>query len=130
MKRRQFTTSVATIAALSALFGQAAFAALKPAPEQLMARDRFESLLGQQFTIWGKAADTRLRLTSVKSAIRGHDEEQFNVLFDAPESQVLPEGIYILEASGKPEFGLHLLPGRTIAGRQQMIASINLQTAA
>ena len=129
MKRRQFTTSVATIAALSALFGQAAFAALELAPEQLMARDRFESLLGQQFTIWGYAAETRLRITHVKSAIRGHDDEQFNVLFDAPEGQVLPEGIYILEAKGKPEFGLHLLPGGTIAGRQQMIASINLQTA-
>jgi hypothetical protein len=130
MKRRQFTTSVATIAALSALFGQAAFAALKLAPEQLMARDRFESLLGQQFTIWGNAADTRLRLTSVKSAIRGHDEEQFNVMFDAPEGPVLPEGIYVLEAGGKTEFGLHLLPGGTMSGRQQMIASVNLQTAA
>jgi len=130
MKRRQFTTSVASLATLSALFGQAAFAALKLAPEPLMARARFESLLGQQFTIRGNAVDTRLRLTNVKSAIRGHDEEQFNVLFNASEGQVLPEGIYVLEAMGETEIELHLLPGGTIAGRQQMIASINLQTAA
>jgi len=38
MKRRQFTTSVASLATLSALFGQAAFAALKLAPEQCKKR--------------------------------------------------------------------------------------------
>jgi hypothetical protein len=130
MKRRQFTTWVTSLAALSALFGQAAFAALKLAPEQMMARGRFESLLGQQFMIRDSVVDIRLRLTHVKSAIRGHDEEQFNVMFDAPEGPVLPEGVYVLEAGGKTEFGLHLLPGGTMSGRQQMIASVNLQTAA
>ena len=51
-------------------------------------------------------------------------------MFDAPAGQELPERIYFLEINGKIEFGLHLIPGETIAGRQQMIASINLQTAA
>ena len=135
MKRRQFTTSVAAIAGLSAFFGTAAFAVLDPGPEfgsadQMMARDRFEARLGQQFTIRGTAADTKLRLKDVKSAVRGHEQEQFHVLFDAPAGQVLPEGTYFLKTNGKTEFVLHLLPGETIAGRQQMIATINLQSAA
>ena len=134
MKRRQFTTSVATLAGLSALFGQAAFAALELAagtgvPGQLNARDRFETRLGQRFTTRG-SADTKLRLNEVKSAVRGHEREQFNVLFDAPAGQALPEGIYFLETHGKTEFGLHLQPGEILAGRQKMIATINLQTAA
>ena len=135
MKRRQFTTAVASLATLSALYGQTAFAALDLAPktgaaDQLMSRDRFEALVGQQFTIRDNAVDTTLRLYQVKSAIRGHDKEQFNVLFDAAEGQVLPEGIYFLGLKGKAEFELHLLPGETIAGRQQMIAAINLQAEA
>ena len=135
MKRRQFTTSFAAIAGLSALCGPAAFAALDLAPEtgvadHLMARNRFEAPLGQQFNTRGSLVDTKLRLNEVKSAVRGHEQEQFNVLFDAPAGQMLPEGIYFLESNGKTEFGLHLSPGETIAGRQQMIAAINLQTAA
>ena len=136
MKRRQFTNSVAAIAGLSALFGPKAFAALNQAPETgrsavpLMARDRFEAMLGQQFTTRGSADDTKLRLNDVISAVAGHEQEQFHVLFEAPAGQVLPEGIYFLEANGKTEFGLHLLPGEPIAGRQQMVATINLQAAA
>jgi hypothetical protein len=136
MKRRQFTTSVAAIAGLSAFFGTAAFtAALDLEPETgtadpLMARDRFEARLGQQFTARGSAVDTELRLNDVISAVRGHEQEQFHVLFEAPAGQELPEGIYFLEANGKTEFGLHLLPGEAIAGRQQMIATVNLQSAA
>jgi hypothetical protein len=135
MNRRQFTTSVAAIAGLSALCGPAAFAAFDLAPESgsadhLMARNHFEARLGRQFNTRGSLVETELCLNEVKSAIRGHEQEQFLVLFDAPAGQVLPEGIYFLETNGKTEFGLHLSPGETIAGRQQMIAAINLQTAA
>ena len=135
MKRRQFTTSVAAIAGLSALFGPKAFAAHDQARETgsavpLMARDRFEAMLGQQFTTRGSADDTKLRLHDVISAVRGHEQEQFHVLFEASAGQALPEGIYFLEANGKTELGLHLLPGEVIAGRQQMTATINLQSAA
>lgn len=135
MKRRQFTISVASLAGLSTLFGPSAFAALELAPKNriaipLMARSRFEARLGQQFTLRHSVVETRLRLKDVKSAVRGHDREQFHVLFDAPEGQVLPEGIYFLEAGDKTELSLHLLPGDTIAGRQKMTANINLQTAA
>lgn len=130
MKRRQFTTSLANIAALSSLFGPALFAAGKPASAPVMARGRFERLLGQEFIIHGDDGDSRLRLIRVESAIRDHDEEQFNVMFNTREGPVLPEGIYILEANGKPEIGLHLMPGRSRTGQQNMIACINLQTAA
>lgn len=135
MKRRQFTTSVAAIAGLSALFGPTAFAALDQAPETgiadpMMGRARFEARLGRQFTTRGSAVDTKLRLSAVKSFIRGHEQEQFHVLFEAPAGQVLSEGIYFLEGNGETGFDLHLLPGKTIAGHQQMIAVINLQTAA
>ena len=134
MKRRQFTTSVAAIAGLSALFGPTAFAALDQAPETgiadtMMARDRFEARLGRQYTTRGSAVDTKLRLNAVKSFIRGHEQEQFHVQFEAPAGQVLSEGIYFLEGNGETGFDLHLLPGEAIAGRQQMIAVINLQTA-
>ena len=134
MKRRQFTTSVAAITGLSALFGPTAFAALDQSPETgiadpMMARARFEARLGRQFTTRGSAVDTKLRLDAVKSFIRGHEQEQFHVLFEAPAGQVLSEGIYFLEGNGETGFDLHLLPGKTIAGRQQMVAVINLQTA-
>lgn len=134
MKRRQFTISVATLAGLPTLFGPSAFAALDSMfqcgiTSPLMARERFESRLGQQFTIRGSVVESKLRLKDVKSSIRGHEREQFHVLFDVPESQVLPEGLYDLEAGDKSEFWLHLLPGEPIAGRQQMVACINLQTA-
>lgn len=135
MKRRQFTTSVAALAGLSTLLGPAAFAALDlvaetAASDQPMARERFEARLGQQFTTRGGAVETKLRLNGVQSAVRGHEQEQFHVLFDAPADQELPEGIYFLEANGKTEFGLHLMPGETINGRQRMTATINLQSAA
>lgn len=135
MKRRQFTTSVVAIAGLSVLFVPTAFAAMDQSPEtgiaySTMARARFEARLGRQFTTRGSAVDTKLRLNAVKSFIRGHEKEQFHVLFEAPAGQVLSEGIYFLEGNGETGFDLHLLPGKTIAGRQQMIAVINLQTAA
>ena len=135
MKRRQFTTSVAAMAGLSALFGPTAFAAPAQAPETgiadpMMARARFEARLSRQFTTRGIAVETKLRLNAVKSFIRGHEQEQFHVLFEAPAGQVLSEGIYFLEGNGETGFDLHLLPGKTIAGRQQMIAVINLQTTA
>jgi hypothetical protein len=134
MKRRQFTSSVATLAGLSALFGQSAFAALDLASKtgvsgQLNSRGRFEARLGRQFTSRG-SADTKLRLDTIVDAFRGHEQEQFYVLFDTPTGQSLPEGIYFLETNGKIEFGLHLQPGETIDGRQKMIATVNLQTAA
>ncbi len=135
MKRRQFTISVATLAGMSTLLGPSAFAALELAPENRiadpqMARSSFETRLGQQFTVRGGVVDTKLRLNDVKSAIRGHDREQFHVQFEAPEGQLMPEGLYLLEAGDKSEIRLHLLPGEPISGRQQMIASINLQTSA
>jgi hypothetical protein len=134
MKRRQFTTSVAVFTGMSALFGRAAFAALELAPETgiaepLMARGRFEARLGWRFAARGSGAETQLRLNTVKSSICGHEQEQFHVLFEAPAGQVLSEGIYFLEGNGETGFDLHLLPGETIAGRQQMVAVINLQTA-
>lgn len=134
MKRRQFTASVATLAGLSTVFGQAAIAMIDQVPgtgnaEEMMARDRFETRLGQHFTIWGSNG-TSLRLSDVKSAVPGHEKEQFHVRFDAPAGRVLPEGLYLLETNSKIEYFLHLMPGESIAGRQQMIATINLQKAA
>ena len=98
MKRRQFTISVATLAGLSTLFGPSAFAALDLLPKNRnadlsMARECFEARLGQQFTVRGGVVETKLRLNDVKSAIRGHDREQFHVLFEAPEGQLMPEGL-------------------------------------
>jgi len=135
MKRRQFTISVATLAGLSTLFGPSAFAALDLAPKNRaadlsMARECFEARMGQQFTARGGVVETKLRLIDVKSAIHGHDQEQFHVLFDAPEDQLMPEGLYLLEAGDKSEIMLHLLTGEPISGRQRMTASINLQTSA
>jgi hypothetical protein len=135
MKRRHFTTSIASLAGLSALFGKSAFATLKLTPrnginDQSMARQRFEACLGQQFTTRCDLFSTRLHLHSVKSSVHGHEQEQFHVLFAAPAGQELPEGNYLLQGRGKTEFWLHLLPGETIAGRQQVIATFNLQTAA
>jgi hypothetical protein len=134
MKRRQFTTTVAALACLSANSGLAALVAFRGPNEHgpdgsLMARQRFESRLGQRFTTTG-SAETRLRLNAVDSAIRGHEQEQFHVLFNAPVGQSLPEGNYFLEANGKPEFVLHLIPGDLIDGRQQMVATVNLQQSA
>jgi hypothetical protein len=135
MKRRQFTASLATLAGLSTLFGRAAFAAFGLASEtgagnQLMARDRFEALLGRQFMAHGNGVDSKLLLSEVKSAVRGRDQQQFHVLFDAPAGRELSEGHYFLKTGADTVFGLHLLPGDTVAGRQKMIATINLQTAA
>ena len=135
MKRRQFTFSVATLAGLPTLLGPLASAALDSVPQSkianpLMFRKHFESRLGQQFIIRGDVIESKLHLKDVKSAIRGHEREQFRVQFEVSESQTLPEGLYYLETGDKSEFWLHLLPGEPIAGRQQMIACINLQTAA
>ena len=135
MKRREFTTSVATVTGLSALLGPTAFASIdqpgkSAATASRMARSRFEARLGQTFTSRGELVDSKLRLVDVKSAIRGHGQEQFHVWFEAPAGEELPEGIYSLESNGKSEFGLHLMPGRITASRQRMIAVINLQTAA
>ena len=135
MKRRQFTFSVATLAGLPTLFGPLASATLGSVPQTgiaspLMFREHFESRLGQQFIIRGDVIESKLRLKDVKSAIRGHEREQFRVLFEVSEGQMLTEGLYDLEAGDKNKFWLHLLPGEPIAGRQQMIACINLQTAA
>ena len=134
MKRRQFTTTVAALACLSASPGLSALVAFsgsnKHGPDDNpMARQRFEARLGQRFTTTG-SAETRLRLSAVNSAIRGHEQEQFHAVFSAPTGQTLPEGIYLLEANGKPEFGLHLIPGNLIDGRQQMVATVNLQQSA
>ena len=135
MKRRQFTISFATLAGLSTLFGPSAFAALDLAPKNRIAnlsmtRECFEARLGQQFAIRGGVVEARLRLIDVKSAIRGRDREQFNVLFEAPEGQLMPEGLYFLEAADKSEIRLHLFAGEPDSGRQQMTATINLQTSA
>jgi hypothetical protein len=135
MKRREFTTSVASVTGLSALLGPMAFASVDRLGKLTtavspMARSRFEARLGQTFTTRCDIVDSNLRLIDVKSAVRGRGQEQFNVWFEAPAGEKLPEGIYFLETGGKTEYGLHLMPGRTIAGRQRMIAVINLQTAA
>jgi hypothetical protein len=135
MKRRQFTTSVAAVAGLSSLFGPTAFAALDLAAGTGIAgpqtaRERFEARVGEQFTTQGSRAETKLRLIDVKSAVHGHVQQQFHLLFDAPADQALPERIYFLETNDHTEFALHLLPGEIVAGRQQMTATINLQTAA
>jgi len=134
MKRRQFTTSVAALAGLSATAGQAAYTVMHGRPGSdpalsLMARQRFEDRLGQRFTTTG-SANTRLRLDAVYSAVKGHGQDQFHVRFSASGDQSLPEGIYLLQANGKTEFGLHLLPGEAIDGRQQMTATVNLQASA
>jgi len=132
MKRRQFTTSVAALAGLSATSGATAAAvrqiAGKGSDIELMARQRFEQRLGQQFTVRGKI-DTQLHLSAVETAVKGRGKEQFHVQFNAPHGQTLPEGIYFLQRGGKTEFGLHLIPGDTVAGRQRLIATINLQHA-
>ena len=135
MKRRHFTFSVATIAGLPALFGPLASAALDSVPQSgfaspLMFREHFETRLGQQFIIRGDDIESKLRLKDVKTAIRGHEQEQFRVLFEVSENQVLSEGLYDLQGADKRKFWLHLLPGEPISGRQQMIACFNLQTAA
>lgn len=135
MKRRQFTTSIATVAGLSTLLGQAAYAAFGFAPnsgiaDSLMARGRFEASLGQRFIGRGIIGEAELRLKEVTSNIRGREQEQFHVLFDGPADQALPEGIYTLDNNGNKEFELHLLPGDTSGGCQRMVATINLQTAA
>ena len=106
MKRRQFTISIASLAGLSTLVGPSAFAALDPRSENgisdpLMARSRFEGRLGQKFTLRDGVVESTLLLNDVKSAVRGHDQEQFHVLFEAPEGQVLHEGIYFLQAPAK-----------------------------
>ena len=134
MKRRQFTTSIAALACLSASPGLPALIALsgsnKHGPGRSpVSRQRFEARLGQRFTATG-GAETRLRLSAVNSAIMEHEQEQFHVLFNAPVGQTLPEGIYSLETNGKPEFSLHLIPGDLIDGRQQMLATVNLQQSA
>lgn len=135
MKRRQFTTSVVALAGLSASSRLAALVAFSSSNDNgsidgnPMARRRFEALLGQQFATTG-SAETRLRLDAVNSAIRGHEQEQFHVSFSAPAGQSLPEGIYLLKGNGKPELGLHLIPGEFIDGRQQMLATVNLQQSA
>lgn len=135
MKRRQFTFSVVTFAGLPTLFGPSVFAALASEPQSevaspLMARERFEDRLGQKFKIRGGVVESKLRLKDVKSAVRGHEREQFRVVFEVPDGEVLSEGLYDLEAGDKSEFWLHLIPGEPVAGRQRMIACINLQTAA
>ena len=134
MKRRQFAISTASLAGLSILFGPSAFAALGRASDckfsdPLMARGHFESLKGQRFTARFGETETKLRLNTVTSAVRGYEKEQFHVLFDALPGQALPEGIYYLKANQAATLGLHLLPGELVAGQQKMVASFNLMTA-
>lgn len=131
MKRRQFTTSMAALACLSASSSLPALVAFsgsttRETGEGLLSRQRFEARLGQRFTGTG-SAETRLRLDAVDSAVSGYEKQQFHVSFSAPAGQTLPEGIYYLESNGKPQFALHMIPGEITAGRQRMIATVNLQ---
>lgn len=131
MKRRQFTTSIALLAAWFTTPGTAALAAMREPSGQVsgLTRECFERRIGHRFTVHGPA-DSTLRLAGIDSAVPGCGREQFHVVFNSPEGDVLPEGVYALETGGKTEFCLHLQPGEPGRGLQRMVATINLQRSA
>ena len=133
MKRRQMTQFLALLAggmAVSAFAGVpvAGRSARGGTVPEYLSRDFFENQLGQVFSIGDGAR--KLRLKAVESACCHHRQEQFHAIFEACPGMALEEGIYVLESNDRPRMGLFMTVADQGAVNQQMVATINLQTAA
>ena len=134
MYRRQFTQFIALLAGGVAMSAHAgASVVLKSvrtgAASDYLSRDFFEMQLGREFTV-ASTGGRRLRLKAVESACCHNQQEQFHAIFEANSGPPLEDGIYVLERDNQPRMGLYLTRSERGIKRQQLVATINLQTSA
>jgi len=134
MKRRQITQFIALLAggvAVSAFAGVPVVGSStrSAAASKYLSRDFFEKQLGKVFSA-GPNEARRFRLKAVESACCHSREEQFHAIFEVSPGEPLEEGIYILESNSRPRMGLFMTVADESTNGQQLVATINLQTAA
>jgi len=134
MRRRQFTQFIALLAggvAVSASAGAPVVckSTRSDAATTYLSRDYFEKQLGRVFSVGGNEART-LRLKAVESACCHNSHEQFHAIFEASPGTPLEEGNYVLESNNRPRMGLFMTRSERSTKRQQLVATINLQTTA
>lgn len=134
MRRRQFTQTIALLAGGVAI---SSFAGIPVVQHYLRAdvnpkslsRDFFEAQIGKLFNI-NQEESRSLLLSRVENAARSALREQFHAIFEVSPGMPLEDGIYQLERNSIGQFGLFLTQSNTSNSCQQLVATINLQTAA
>jgi len=134
MRRRQFTQFIALLAGGVTVSASAGVPVVYKstrgdAAATYLSRDFFETQLGKVFSLGGNEART-LQLKAVENACRHNSREQFHAIFEVSPGTPLEEGIYVLERNNRPRMGLFMTRSERGVARQQLVATINLQTAA
>ena len=134
MRRRQFTHFIALLAGGAAVSVHAAVPMVcksvqSGAASNYLSRNFFETQLGNVFTV-GRHEVRKLSLNAVESACRHNSREQFHAIFEVSPGTPLKEGIYVLESNNGPRMELFMTRSERGTTRQQMVATINLQTVA
>ena len=81
--------------------------------------DTFQPFVGQTFKVRGGRHAFELADIEVGAEQAGWDFRPFTLIFRGPPGDVLPEGMYGLDAEGGAGFELYLMPIHTPApGRQ------------
>ncbi len=133
MRRRQFTEFIALLTGGVAVSAYARVPVVvtstrSDAAAAYLSRDFFEAQLGRVFSV-GRNEVCKLRLKAVESACCHNSSEQFHAIFEVSSGTPLEEGIYVLESDNRPRMGLFMTRSERGTTRQQMVATINLQTS-
>ena len=93
---------------------------------ELLTAERFQPYSGQTLRV--RDGRHALTLASIDAGAPqpGWERAPFNLIFQGPPDDLLPEGFYVLEADGGDVFDLYLIPIHTAApGRQDYQAAFN-----
>jgi hypothetical protein len=91
-----------------------------------LSADDFEPHLTRVFHVRGGRHDLTLAHVDRGAQAEGWPRQLFNLIFHGPAGDLLPEGLYALDAEEGPSFDLYLIPIQTAArDRQDYQAAFN-----
>lgn len=93
-----------------------------------LTHEDFQPHVDREFRFYGQPQVLRLSRIDVtdRSPLPGADYRAFTLIFTGPRGDVLPEGLYAVEAEGGARFEFYILPIHTpSADRQEYQAVFN-----